>query len=80
LEYLRPETRLWSAVADPFEGQPLTVNVPVSGRESPWGRQLRRVQFQYLVVIGQWKDGRRMGKLVDIPDGRASREISVSLP
>jgi hypothetical protein len=77
---LPPETRRWSAVADPFDGQPLTVVVPVSGRDSPSGRELRRSQFRYLVVIGQWQDGRRMGKLVEIPDGRVFREIDVSLP
>ncbi len=81
LEYLLPpDTRQWSAVADPFDGQPLTVQVPVSGRASPMGRELRRSQFRYLVVIGQLNDGRRVGKLVEIPDGRESREVSVSLP
>jgi hypothetical protein len=77
---LPPETDLWSTVADPFDGQPLTVRVPVSGRTSPCGRELDRSQFRYLVVIGQLKDGRRMGKLVDIPDCRVSREVTVSLP
>ena len=77
---LPPETRLWSAVADPFDGKPLAVAVPLSGRVSPCGRELLRVQFQYLVVIGQLKDGRRIGKLVEIPDSRVCREVSVLLP
>jgi len=81
LKYLLPpETRLWSAVADPFAGEPLTVFVPLSGRESPSGRELRRFQFRHLVVIGELRDGRRTGKRVEIPDGRVSREVSVLLP
>lgn len=81
LQYLLPpETRLSSATADPFVGEPLTVFVRVSGRDSPSGRQLQRSQFSYLVVIGQWQDGRRVGKLVEIPDGRVSREVRVVLP
>ena len=75
-----PESRRWSAVADPFDGRPLTVGVPVSWRESPLGRQYRRTQFRYLVVIATMQDGERIGKLVDIPDSRESREVSVSLP
>jgi hypothetical protein len=77
---LPPETRFCSTVADPFEGQPLIINVPVSGRDSPLGRELRRSQFRHLVVIGQLEGGRRIGKLVEIPDGRVSREVSVVLP
>ena len=75
-----PESRMWSAVADPFDGRPLTVGVPVSWRESPLGRQYWRTQFRYLVVIATMPDGERVGKLVDIPDGRESREVTVSFP
>jgi hypothetical protein len=77
---LPPEGRLWSATADPFAGEPLTVNVPVSGRDSMSGRELRRGQFRWLVVIAVLPDGRRAGKLVEIPDGRVCREVSVELP
>jgi hypothetical protein len=80
LKHLSPETRLWSVSADPFVGEPLIVHVPVSGRDSMSGRQLSRSQFEYLVVVAVLPDGRRVGKLVDIPDGRVSREVSVTLP
>ena len=81
LKYLLPpETRLWSTVADPFAGEPLTVHISVSGRDSPSGRELQRFQFRYLLVVGQLQNGRRVGKLVEIPDERLSREISVELP
>src|SRR5262249_36623438 len=77
---LPPETRLWSAVADPYAGEPLTVNVPVSGRDSMSGRELRRSPLRDFVGSAMPPDGRRVGKLVDIPDGRVSREVSVALP
>jgi len=77
---LPPESRMWSTTADPFDGQPLIVRVAVSGRESPFGRELRRSQFRYLAVIAVLPDGRRVGKVVDIPDERVSREVSVALP
>jgi hypothetical protein len=81
LEYtLPPETSTWSATADPFTGEVLKVRVPVSGRDSPCGRELRRFQFRYLLVIGHLQNGRRVGKVVEIPDGRVSREITVVLP
>ncbi|MBX7102568.1 MAG: hypothetical protein K1X57_00700 [Gemmataceae bacterium] len=77
---LPPESRSWSTVVDPFDGQPITVQVAVSGRDSPFGRELRRSQFPFLAVIAVLPDGRRVGKVVDIPDGRVSREVSVALP
>jgi hypothetical protein len=75
-----PESQRWSAVADPFEGQPITVQVAVSGRESPFGRELRRSQFKFLAVNAVMADGRRVGKVVEIPDSRVSREVAVTLP
>lgn len=77
---LPPESRMWSTVADPFDGQPIAVRVAVSGRESPFGRELRRSQFRFLAVIAVLPGGRQVGKVVDIPDGRVSREVSVALP
>jgi hypothetical protein len=77
---LPPESRKWSTSADPFDGQPLTVRVAVNGRESPFGRELRRSQFRYLAVVAVLPDGQRVGKLAEIPDGRVSREVSVTLP
>jgi hypothetical protein len=74
-----PETR-WSATADPFASKPLMVNVPVSGKASWSGRELSWVQFPWLVVIAVLPDGRRVAKLIKIPDGRVSREVAVELP
>jgi hypothetical protein len=81
LEHLHPpETQSWKVTADPFAGEPLVVSVPVSGRDSLLGWELSRFQFRHLVVVAVLPDGRRVGKLVDIPDGRVSREVSVSFP
>jgi len=74
-----PETRLWSAVTDSFAGEPLTVHVPVTVVALPWGQELQRRQLRFLVIIGQLADGRRVGKLVDIPDCQESREVNVVL-
>ena len=83
VEHLLPPESLSSprcAVADPFDGRPLTVWVPTSGRVSPFGRELQRMQFPYLAVVATLPDGRRVGKVVAIPDGRVSQEVTVTLP
>jgi hypothetical protein len=78
---LSPESHSWwSAVSDPFDGKTIMVRVPLSGKDSPCGRELSRFQFRYLAVMGQLQNGRHFGKLVEIPDSRVSREVSVSLP
>jgi hypothetical protein len=77
---LPPQSRSWSAVADPFDGRPLTVGVAVGERESPFGRVLQRFQFRFMAVIAVMPDGSRIGKVVEIPDGRVSREVTVELP
>lgn len=70
-----------AAVANPFTGQPLKVHVWLSGRRSPiLGRELERSRQQFLVVVSEWPDDRKACKVVDIPDGRVTREMRVSLP
>lgn len=81
LEYLvPPEIKSRSASADPFVGQPLTVTVMFTTRETSGGRLLKRRQFEYLVVIATMPNGERVGKLEMIPDGRVSQELVVVLP
>ena len=79
-DFLPSETKQHSATADPYNGQPLTVSIPVSDRTSMSGRELQRFQFRYLVVLAQMPDGRRVGKLLEIPDAGVAREVSVVLP
>jgi hypothetical protein len=71
--------RLLRSPIDSFVGEPLTVKVPNSGRISMSGRELQYFQFQYLVVVAVLPDGRRVGKIADIPDRRVSTELAVAL-
>lgn len=83
LEHLTPpETRTYSAVADPFIGEPLPVLVPTSyqTRSALVWSQSRYNQMRLLVVIVEYQDGRREGRLVEIPDLRQSRSVSVVFP
>ena len=70
----------WSTTVEPFTGAPVTVFVPLSGHVSMCGRELSRMQFRYLAVIGQLQDGRRVGKVMVIPDSRVAQTLSVSFP
>lgn len=83
LEHLAPpETRIHSAVADPFADQPLAVPVPTSYKSRSallWSRS-RYNQMRLLVVIVRYRDGRREGRLVEIPDLRESRSLRVEVP
>jgi hypothetical protein len=74
-----PSLQDWSAKEEPFIGQPLTIRVPMGGREyllweSSWS------QYRYLAIVGEMKDGKRISKVVEIPDGRISREITIAIP
>lgn len=81
LEYLLPpETRLWSATAEPFIGQPLHVTIPCSFRESPLGRTWGDSQLRGLLVIVQYEDSERKGRAVEIPHRHESRSVMVEFP
>jgi hypothetical protein len=69
-----------SVTADPFDGRPLTVWITTTGASSAFGRELARAQDQYVVVIAEWADGQRVSRVVEVPDGRATREVQVVLP
>ena len=79
-ELSTPESRSPSATLTPYDGKPLEVWVPVSGKTSWTGRELERTLFRYLAVIVVLKNGERLGKVVEIPDGRRSRQINVAIP
>lgn len=54
------------------------VRIQTGGRETALlGRELARYQERYLLVAAEWPDGRRSCRVVDIPDGRESREVRV---
>jgi hypothetical protein len=71
----------YSTKVDPFDGKPILINIQISGRTSPCGREIARYQQgRYLVVTAQTRDSRQLAKLVEIPDCRESRKVNVSLP
>jgi hypothetical protein len=70
-----------SAISDPFDGRPLSVFVPLSGRTSPLGREIARTQhYRLLVVVARLRNGREVQKVVSVPDSRDSREVDVLMP
>jgi len=83
LEFLIPPERgRWSVVADPYTGRPLQVEVGTSERTRSsllWSFS-RYSQFRHLVVIVRYADGRREGRLCDIPHLRKSRSLWVEVP
>lgn len=70
----------WSTVRERYDGQPIPVQVAVSGKDSYLGYELERSQFRYLVVVVTYPDGSRQGKVVDIPDERLSHKVRVTFP
>lgn len=69
----------WAADADPFDGRPLALQIPLTVRTSLTGRELSRAQLWHLAALGVMHDGRRVCGSVNIPDGRASRTVTVVL-
>ena len=66
---------------EPFNGEPLEVRVEFSEYISPLLQRVTDyVQFTHLVVLAEWTDGRRVAKVVPIPDGRTTRTMRVELP
>jgi len=77
-----PETKRYSALQTPFTGQKLTVDIPIgyTTRGALLWHLSRYYQFTKLVVLVEYVDGKRTGRLVDIPDLHHSQEISVEVP
>jgi hypothetical protein len=75
------ESWLDSDTADPFNGQALTLNVWISGRDSPIFGSSEETQYrQFMVIIAEMQNGTRVGKIVEIPDHKVSKRVSVSIP
>ena len=82
---------IWTVAAKGFDGAPLSetqplqgktlkVSIPTTSRESPMGRETRFAYCKFLLVIAQLQDGQRIGEIVEVPDPRITREITVTLP
>ena len=76
---LAPETPLWSAQADPFIGQALSVSLPFTFRTSR-GRVIDDFQYRSLLVIVRFGDDRQMGKVVEMPHREKARAVRVEFP
>src|SRR5262249_8670209 len=77
---LAPETPLWSAQADPFIGQALSVSLPFTIRIARGGRVVGDFQYRSLLVIVRFRDGSQMGKVVEIPHRDETRTVVVEFP
>src|SRR5262245_30112663 len=60
--------------------QPFKVEVVCSGSTSGLGRERSYSYYHVLALRVEYADGHWESKVVDIPDGRTSREITVSIP
>src|SRR5262245_50463623 len=67
-------------VREPFTDGPIELGVPTESVHDVYDRLLQLWWFPHLVVVAEFKDGKRAGKLIDIPDPRESTEITVTLP
>jgi hypothetical protein len=80
LPAIRPRQGLTTlATRNPCDVEPLKINVPTSGRESPLGRQISYSRFEYLVVATKLESGERIAKIVQIPHPKMTRKITVTL-
>jgi hypothetical protein len=60
--------------------KPFVVSVNCSGAESGFGRELWRAQYRALVLRIEYVDGRRVDQIVDVPDSKQIRDLTVQLP
>ena len=67
-----------TTTADPIRGGVLAVDVKSFGSDGLMANSY--YQFRALLVTVEYKDGTQFTKVVDVPDGRYTTSISVSVP
>ncbi len=67
-------------LSDPFDGQPVKMETRYYFGTSLFGRTVSWSQSNFMTVYAEWADGRKLCKVVEIPDARASHEVRVQLP
>jgi hypothetical protein len=79
---LPAEPGIYATVAELFRGEPIVVHVPTAEttRGSLFWKWKRFFQYNALVVVVRYSDGRRKAVLVEIPDLRQTRTIAVTVP
>jgi hypothetical protein len=76
-----PDSGYQSATADPFTGEDLTVEIRTTVVTSGLlDRVLKDSQSHALLVIVQYGDGRRVGKVFEIPHRRVASSIEAVFP
>jgi hypothetical protein len=79
---LPPQSWMFSTIQNPFRNEPLEVIIPTSRKIHSvlfWSDS-RYNQMRHLLVIAEYNDGRREGRLVEIPDLRQVRSLHVEIP
>jgi hypothetical protein len=66
--------------SDDFDGSRFVINVHCSGRDSALGFQKHYFQCRLLVVKFEFADNETAHQVVEIPEGRGPRRVSVQVP
>lgn len=67
-------------IADDFDGDTFSVSVKCSGAESGLMRRLSYAQMPLLLVWVELANGRKVFEVIEIPDGRRQREVTLQVP
>lgn len=85
-EYANEVAHHWQSTAiglpmppEGLGGERFEAHVTFTDRESGMRWRYSSFQYRYPVVVAVQADGRRVGKVVELPDARESREVTVRL-
>jgi hypothetical protein len=78
----RVEQYVWDDLrkADEVDESVVVIPVKCTGRDDVWGRQQSYGQEDLALLQVEFEGGSIVRKLVEIPDGRGAREITVIVP
>jgi hypothetical protein len=67
-----------SALITSFVGEPIKMRLMFTDDATLFRRNV--YHYRFLIVCAEWVNGRRMCKVVEIPEMRVSREVHVEIP
>lgn len=67
-------------ISGPSAAAPIEVRIITSGTYASSGRDIARCQDEGLLLMVTFDDGNAVNRVVEIPDGRVTRELLVTLP
>jgi hypothetical protein len=79
IEYAGPNNLRYPVPDEGLRGGWFETRVPTASRTNGFGCEYGYCQRRYLAVVADLADGRRVAKVVELPDGRESREVTVAL-